>query len=36
MLRSWVLTTRTKIYESDPFQRLDQVGVGKLVKMAAP
>ena len=23
-----------KIYESDPFQRLDQVGVGKLVKMA--
>ena len=24
-----------KIYESDPFQRLDQVGVGKLVKMAA-
>ena len=25
----------TKIYESDPFQHLDQVGVGKLVKMAA-
>ena len=24
-----------KIYEFDPFQRLDQVGVGKLVKMAA-
>ena len=24
-----------KIYESDPFARLDQVGVGKLVKMAA-
>ena len=24
-----------KIYESDPFQRLDQTGVGKLVKMAA-
>ena len=24
-----------KIYESDPFQHLDQVGVGKLVKMAA-
>ena len=24
-----------KIYESDPFQRLDQIGVGKLVKMAA-
>jgi len=23
------------IYESDPFARLDQVGVGKLVKMAA-
>ena len=23
----------TKIYESDPFQKLDQVGVGKLVKM---
>ena len=23
----------TKIYEQDPFQRLDQVGVGKLVKM---
>ena len=23
-----------KIYESDPFARLDQVGVGKLVKMA--
>jgi len=23
-----------KIYESDPFQRLDQVGVGKLMKMA--
>ena len=22
-----------KIYEQDPFQRLDQVGVGKLVKM---
>ena len=26
----------TKIYESDPFQHLDQIGVGKLVKMAAP
>ena len=25
----------TKIYENDPFARLDQVGVGKLVKMAA-
>ncbi len=25
----------TKIYESDPFQHLDQNGVGKLVKMAA-
>ena len=25
----------TKIYESDPFQHLDQVGVGKLIKMAA-
>ena len=25
----------TKIYESDPFQHLDQIGVGKLVKMAA-
>ena len=24
-----------KIYESDPFQHLDQVGVGRLVKMAA-
>ena len=24
-----------KIYENDPFQKLDQVGVGKLVKMAA-
>ena len=24
-----------KIYESDPFQHLDQIGVGKLVKMAA-
>ena len=24
-----------KIYESDPFQHLDQVGVGKLVEMAA-
>jgi len=24
-----------KIYESDPFARVDQVGVGKLVKMAA-
>ena len=24
-----------KIFESDPFARLDQVGVGKLVKMAA-
>ena len=24
----------TKIYESDPFQHLDQVGVGKLIKMA--
>ena len=24
-----------KIYESDPFQKLDQDGVGKLVKMAA-
>jgi pyruvate,orthophosphate dikinase len=24
-----------KVYEFDPFQRLDQVGVGKLVKMAA-
>ena len=26
---------QTKIYESDPFARLDQNGVGKLVKMAA-
>ena len=25
----------TKIYESDPFQHLDQTGVGRLVKMAA-
>ena len=25
----------TKIYEQDPFQKLDQKGVGKLVKMAA-
>ena len=25
----------TKVYESDPFQHLDQNGVGKLVKMAA-
>ena len=25
----------TKIYESDPFQHLDQIGVGKLIKMAA-
>jgi len=25
----------TKIYESDPFQKLDQAGVGQLVKMAA-
>ena len=25
---------KNKIYESDPFARLDQVGVGKLVKMA--
>ncbi|MCL2735756.1 MAG: pyruvate, phosphate dikinase [Propionibacteriaceae bacterium] len=25
----------TKIYETDPFARLDQVGVGKLVKMSA-
>ena len=24
-----------KIYEADPFKKLDQVGVGKLVKMAA-
>ncbi len=24
-----------KIYESDPFARLDQIGVGKLVDMAA-
>ena len=24
-----------KIYESDPFARLDQTGVGKLVEMAA-
>ena len=24
-----------KIYENDPFAKLDQVGVGKLVKMAA-
>ena len=24
----------TKIYESDPFQYLDQIGVGKLIKMA--
>lgn len=24
-----------KVYESDPFAKLDQVGVGKLVKMAA-
>ena len=24
-----------KIYESDPFQHLDQIGVGKLIKMAA-
>ncbi len=27
-------TTTKKIYESDPFARLDQVGVGKLVKIA--
>ena len=26
---------KNKIYESDPFAKLDQVGVGKLVKMAA-
>ena len=26
---------QAKIYESDPFARLDQVGVGQLVKMAA-
>ncbi|WP_101877794.1 pyruvate, phosphate dikinase [Lachnoclostridium edouardi] len=26
---------KAKIYESDPFARLDQVGVGQLVKMAA-
>ena len=26
---------QTKIYESDPFARLDQAGVGQLVKMAA-
>ena len=26
---------KNKIYESDPFARLDQIGVGKLVKMAA-
>src|SRR5690606_26034675 len=26
---------KTKIYESDPFARLDQDGVGQLVKMAA-
>ncbi|MBE6914341.1 MAG: pyruvate, phosphate dikinase, partial [Ruminococcaceae bacterium] len=25
----------TKIYENDPFAKLDQIGVGKLVKMAA-
>ena len=25
----------TKIYENDPFARVDQIGVGKLVKMAA-
>ncbi|MCQ2558026.1 MAG: pyruvate, phosphate dikinase [Oscillospiraceae bacterium] len=25
----------TKIYESDPFAKLDQIGVGKLVKMAS-
>ena len=25
----------TKIFENDPFAKLDQVGVGKLVKMAA-
>ena len=25
---------QNKIYESDPFARLDQVGVGKLIKMA--
>ena len=26
---------KAKIYESDPFARLDQTGVGKLVQMAA-
>lgn len=26
---------KKKIYEQDPFARLDQVGVGQLVKMAA-
>ena len=26
---------KAKIYESDPFAKLDQDGVGKLVKMAA-
>ena len=28
-------TPAKKIYESDPFARVDQIGVGKLVKMAA-
>ena len=27
-------TTKQKIYESDPFAKLDQNGVGQLVKMA--
>ena len=32
---SWTLTTSNKIYEFDPFAKLDQMGVGALVKMAA-
>ena len=28
-------SSEKKIYENDPFARVDQVGVGKLVKMAA-
>ncbi len=30
---SWARTDDNKIYESDPFQHLDQIGVGKLVKI---
>ena len=31
---SWMIITRKQIFDSDPFARVDQKGVGKLMRMA--